>query len=235
MGTHFAIFSILFLFIFLLTPHINTIIYQTILLITRSKKLALTFLLILLLPGTIIHELSHFIVATLLFVRTGELTVIPRLEEGRIKAGSLKHADTDLLRRTAIGLAPMIIGLMIIYLLGGLIFNFSLPTTYHLQPTTFFLLYLLFITSLSMFSSKKDMEVAIFVVPIIFLLILALYINGLTVSFSSTLNQKVVEYITRLNTYLGITFVLNLIIFIVLKSIAVVLQKALKVKVVRVS
>lgn len=230
MGTHFAIFSILFLFIFLLTPYINTIIYQSILLITRSKKLALTFLLILLLPGTIIHELSHFVVATLLFVKTGELTVIPKLEEGRIKAGSLKHADTDPLRRTAIGLAPMIIGLMIIYLLGELIFNFHPPAGGSNFPLLIASSYLLIAISLSMFSSKKDMEVAIFVVPIIFLLILALYINGLTVSFSSTLNQKVVEYITRLNTYLGITFVLNLIIFILLKILVVILQKVLRAR-----
>jgi len=216
-------FFIFLLSIFFLVPHINTAVYHLVLLLTRSKKIALGILL----PGTIIHELSHFLVATLLFVRTGELTVIPKVEEESIKAGSLKHANTDPIKRTLIGIAPMIIGLIIIYFLGNIIFN---------QFSNFPLLiansYLLIAVSLSMFSSKKDLEVAIFVVPIFALIMLALYLNGLTVTFSQELYQKISHVLSQLNIYLLLALGLDIVVFLSLKSLIIIFQRLLKVKIV---
>ncbi|OGG14506.1 hypothetical protein A2773_05500 [Candidatus Gottesmanbacteria bacterium RIFCSPHIGHO2_01_FULL_39_10] len=220
-------FFIFLLSIFFLVPHINTAVYHLVLLLTRSKKIALGILLFILLPGTIIHELSHFLVATLLFVRTGELTVIPKVEEESIKAGSLKHANTDPIKRTLIGIAPMIIGLIIIYFLGNIIFN---------QFSNFPLLiansYLLIAVSLSMFSSKKDLEVAIFVVPIFALIMLALYLNGLTVTFSQELYQKISHVLSQLNIYLLLALGLDIVVFLSLKSLIIIFQRLLKVKIV---
>ncbi len=213
--------------IFFLSSHLNSAIYQIAILLTRNKKFSFGVLILLLLPGTIIHELSHFIIATLLFVPSGNLTIFPKIEEGRVKAGSLHHANTDPIRRTLIGLAPMIVGLLLIYIAGQLLFQ-NLSNSLLLL---FAIYYLLFVTSISMFSSQKDLEVAKFVVPIIFILLIALYINGVTVSFSTNLIQKIGKFLTQLNIYLLITLGLDLGIFLILKGILSVLQKLLKIKV----
>lgn len=239
----FIIFFLLLTAIYFLAPHINTAIYRLALLLTRSKKISLGILIVFLLPGTIIHELSHFIIAAVLFVPTGELTVFPKVEEGEIKAGSLHHADSDPIRRSLIGIAPMIIGISMIYIIGSLLFpqitNSQLPITNEFFKSQFsiylFLVscYLLFITSISMFSSRKDLEVAGIFIPFIFIIILVLYFNGLRLSFSTDLNQAVTHFFTRLNSYLEITLGLDLTIIVILNSLILFLQKLLKIKIVR--
>ena len=50
------------------------------------------------LPGTFIHELSHLVVARLLLVRAGHLTLLPHRQENRLVMGSVLIPQTDKLR-----------------------------------------------------------------------------------------------------------------------------------------
>lgn len=222
------VFFLLFFLIYFLSPSINTKIYHLFFLLTRSKNLALSTLIIILLPGTIIHELSHFLVATLLFVRSGELTILPKLEEGRIKAGSLRHADTDPFRRTLIGLAPMVVGLMIIYIVG----NLFLPQIYDFK----FLIsnfYILFTLSISMFSSRKDLEMARFLIPVILLVVFVLYLNGITLTFSTDILNRLNFFFSELNFYLLVTLGLDTAIFLFLSLAVKLLENLFKIKLVK--
>lgn len=85
------------------------------LLLTRDARLTIVFFQILFLPGVFLHELSHFITAKLLRVRTGGFSVIPRaLPNGRLQLGYVETAKSDMLRDSLIGAAPLIFGTLFV-------------------------------------------------------------------------------------------------------------------------
>ena len=62
-------------------------------------------------PGVLLHELSHFVMARLLRVRTGRFSLLPSLmEDGKLRLGFVETDETDLLREALIGTAPLITG-----------------------------------------------------------------------------------------------------------------------------
>lgn len=72
---------------------------------------------ILFLPGVLIHELAHWILARLLFVRAGKISLIPKIQpDGFIEMGSVSlPKQLDVFRFALIGLAPVYVGLGIIF------------------------------------------------------------------------------------------------------------------------
>ncbi len=91
-----------------------------------TTKPGITLYTFLFLPGTIIHELSHWIVAEILQVRTGEITIFPT-DDGDYgserRLGSVATERTDPFRAFLIGLAPFISGLGILIVLGVMLSN----------------------------------------------------------------------------------------------------------------
>jgi hypothetical protein len=80
-------------------------------LITRNKPLTIALFSMLFFPGVFLHELSHFLVAKILGVRTGRLSLIPRsLDTGHLQLGYVETEQTDILRDSLIGLAPIVAG-----------------------------------------------------------------------------------------------------------------------------
>ncbi|MBI5452461.1 hypothetical protein HY945_03285 [Candidatus Gottesmanbacteria bacterium] len=223
------LFFLLF-FVFFLALKISTYIYSAVFLLTKNKNIAVGVLVFFLLPGTIIHEFSHLIIATLLRVPTGELTILPTIEKnGEVRAGRLMLGKSDPFRHSLIGLAPMIIGLTLIYLVGKLFIpNLNLLTTHNSQLTTIFGFYLLFITSITMFSSKKDLESLIISIPITILAIFSLYIIGVRVFLERDLVEKASSLLADLNYFLLLTAAVDYLIFFFLSLIIYLLQKILK-------
>jgi hypothetical protein len=122
--------------------------------ITKSEKLTVAILSYLFLPGTIIHELSHLLAAGLLFVSAGDMELTPKIIEGGVKMGSVQIEKTDLLRRAVIGVAPVLIGMIIIF--GTLIYLQTLnPINIGIYLVAFLLI---FEVGNTLFSSKKDLE-----------------------------------------------------------------------------
>ena len=81
------------------------------LLITRSARITVVLFQLIFLPGVILHELSHFLMAKLLFVRTGRFSILPRpLPSGQLQMGYVEIAQVDILRASLIGAAPLITG-----------------------------------------------------------------------------------------------------------------------------
>src|SRR3989344_4103040 len=86
--------------------------YTLVMLLTRTRSLAVTFVSFLLFPGTVVHELSHLFTAEILGVRTGKLTLAPEsIRSEEIQAGSVAIAKTGPFRRAFIGLAPFFVGI----------------------------------------------------------------------------------------------------------------------------
>lgn len=230
---HLLLLFLLLFILFLLPRKISSFIYKSVYILTKNKNFSLGILLIFQLPGTIIHELSHFIMASILRVPTRELTIIPKVEEnGEVKAGRLIYDSVDPVRQILIGLAPMIIGLIIIYLIGKFLLpnQLSLRQLADYQLSIFLGFYLLFITSFTMFSSKKDIESLIIVGPLMIMIILSLYITGVRVYFEKSLIDKITLILTDLNFYLLLAVIINSLVFLGLSTNLYFWQKILKRK-----
>ncbi len=88
-------------------------------LLTRRLNLALTLFSILFLPGVLLHETSHFVVARLLGVRTRRFSIIPQVTvDSRLRLGYVETAQADVFRDTLIGAAPFLVGGAVVAYLG---------------------------------------------------------------------------------------------------------------------
>ncbi len=88
-------------------------------LLTRNIQLTIGLFSFLFFPGVFLHELSHFIMAKILRVRTGNFSLIPQtLPNGRLQMGYVEVVSTDIVRDSLIGLAPLIAGTMFVAYAG---------------------------------------------------------------------------------------------------------------------
>jgi hypothetical protein len=87
--------------------------------LTRNFQWTIRLFALLFLPGVLLHELSHYLMARLLGVRTGRFSLIPRpLSDGRLRLGYVEVGATDMIRSTLIGMAPLIAGLGLIFVIA---------------------------------------------------------------------------------------------------------------------
>jgi hypothetical protein len=94
-------------------------IQAVLLIMTRNAQLTVGLFSILFFPGVFLHELSHFLMAKILRVRTGKTSLIPKsLSNGRLQMGYVETAQTDFVRDSLIGLAPLIAGSLFIAYAG---------------------------------------------------------------------------------------------------------------------
>jgi len=160
--------------------------------IFNSQKVMIHALAIMYLPGTIIHELSHMFLAGLMLVHVGNIEVYPEVREDGVRLGSAEIGVTDPFRRMIIGVAPVLVGLLMITL-GAYFLQSNWGNLAIWQ--IILAIYLFFEVGNTMFSSKKDMEgvvsffSAILIVTII--VIAALYFSGIMANFDwlNSLNQ----------------------------------------------
>ena len=81
------------------------------LLIFRNENASIGLFSLLFLPGVLLHELSHFLMAKLLGVRTARFSLIPIvLPGGKLQLGFVETEQTDFLRDAFIGVAPLVSG-----------------------------------------------------------------------------------------------------------------------------
>lgn len=125
---------------------------------TKSIKFSIFFISLVFLPGTIIHELSHAIMAGILQVPVGQIEFLPVLSGNMLRMGSVQVGQTDPVRRFFIGTAPFFIGTTLLIALLWMAFQHQLFSSI---PFSILILYGVFVLSNTMFSSKKDMEGAI--------------------------------------------------------------------------
>jgi len=89
------------------------------LLLSHSEEVASLVYFVLLLPGVLLHEGSHWLMAKLLRVPTGKLTIGLNKRRGRgLEMGSVQVARADPVRNSLIGLAPLVGGSLAIFLIG---------------------------------------------------------------------------------------------------------------------
>jgi len=94
------------------------------LILTREPRLTMVFFSMIFLPGVFLHELSHFLMAKILFIRTGKFSIFPQaLPDGRLQLGYVETSRSDIVRDSLVGAAPLIVGTLFV----------AYVAVYHLQ------------------------------------------------------------------------------------------------------
>ena len=94
-------------------------IHAILLMLTRRPNLALGLFSLVFFPGVFLHEMSHFLMARLLQVRTGRFSLLPKvMADATLRMGYVETARTDVLRDALIGTAPLLTGGAAVALIG---------------------------------------------------------------------------------------------------------------------
>lgn len=191
-----------------------------------DADVALTLYFVVVLPGVVVHELSHWLMAKLLGVRVSRPAIGPvrKGRSRRITLGSVRIGKADWLRASLIGLAPLLGGTAIILLIGLLVLDVgNLAETAMAQglegimatleqamkvPDFWLWLYLVFSVSNAMQLSEADMAS---VRPVLLFLGIAAAIL-LIVGGVPTIPAEVVRGVNSLAGYLATAFGLSLAI-----------------------
>ncbi len=176
---------------------------------TRNQEFTINILSTIFLPGVILHEMAHWFVANILFVRTGDIEFLPKLEGNTVKLGSVAIAQTDPFRRFLIGIAPILVGLSILFVL----FYYLTNVPFGLNWQTAILLYASFEIGNTMFSSKKDMEGAFGLVIACIVVGIILYFFGFRISsswFQFFLSDPFITFFQKGVMILAVPLVINI-------------------------
>jgi hypothetical protein len=108
----------------LLDRWIHRHLHGLMLLLTGHKDAALVLYFLLLFPGVVLHELSHWLMAKFLLVKTAGMTLWPkRQRDGSTRLGSVGIQQTDMIRASLIGAAPLISGSLVVLMIGNTVFG----------------------------------------------------------------------------------------------------------------
>lgn len=87
--------------------------------LTGSPRAAMWFFWVIFLPGTLLHELSHWLTAQLLRVDTVDFSLWPQTKKGGVlQMGAVQVDVSDPFRHSLIGLAPLLFGSGAVLLIG---------------------------------------------------------------------------------------------------------------------
>jgi len=201
--------------------HLHGVAY----LMTGSPDSALVLYSLPLLPGVVLHELSHVLMALILRVQTSGFTVVPRRDPGgRVALGSVMVERVDPVRGSLIGLAPMLAGCGAVLLIGEQVFGLSQLSGVVLTgqgpaigdalrrmietPDAWLWLYLIFAISNSMLPSESDRETWPPVVLFIGLVLLVVAAADQT-ALLEAMSERVNTAVTWLTTAFIFTLAIN--------------------------
>lgn len=158
-----------------LQPRLHQEIQGVFLLVTRRVDLSSMFFAILFFPGVLLHESSHFLMAKILRVPTRGFSVFPeKIENGKLIMGYVDIDQTDPLRESLIGAAPLLVGgsfvayagvgqlelsqLWLAMAGGNVVAFFDALVTLPSQPDFWLWSYLAFAVSSTMLPSASDRQ-----------------------------------------------------------------------------
>lgn len=177
--------------------------------ITKRKNFTVYLMAVLFLPGTFLHEMAHFLTALFLLVPVGQMELMPEVEDKGIKMGSVPVGQTDFVRRTLIGFAPVFFGIGGIFAILYIVISkelFGNPLVDAL------VLYLIFAISNSMFLSSKDTEGSWRFLLVFVPIVVALYVLGVRITLPT-------EFLQKVDLFLGVPIIIDLAIILLLKAI----------------
>jgi hypothetical protein len=215
-----------FLIVFVLTLFLQRWLHQHIqgfgLILTGNPRSGLRLLFYLLLPGVILHELSHYLVAKLLFVPTGKFHIgLRNLRARQVTLGSVSIERVDPLRESLIGAAPFIFGVGAIWMIAAWGFDVWHPNLasvglmlqrivqYADDWTTWLDVYLVFAVSTAMIPSESDRAPWGPVLTMFSVIVACLFVLGWTPTIPADWMLLARQVLDALTFALGLAVVIN--------------------------
>lgn len=184
----------------------------------RRRDVIFSTIAVIFLPGTILHELSHYLAATVLFLQVGEVHIMPSWKENHLQLGRVTYRKADVVRSIIVGVAPFF----------GAFFFYWFVGAFHLFPAshivvTFLFGYLLFSVSANMFSSKQDLVDLIYIIPLFLIVGVLFYITNVRISLSvpDTWLQNMADLLQRVNIYITISIAIHTVMIVIFKSLRI--------------
>ena len=119
----FIVFALILLALAGLSRLISLRLQELVYLLTRSQDMPMVVLFLVLLPGVVLHEMAHWGMAKLLGLRPGRFRVWPRKQGKYIGLGSVSVRRGGPLLDSLVGLAPLLVGSLLVTLIGLRIFD----------------------------------------------------------------------------------------------------------------
>jgi hypothetical protein len=196
------------------------------LLLTGDSDIAVVLYALPLLPGIILHEASHALMAMLVGVRVGRISIRPKRAGQRVQLGFVPVEKTDVVRASLIGLAPLLIGSAFILLIGYAVFGIGAVGTALKAgdwrqvvtglrgmveaPDTWLWAYVIFAIGNTMLPSRADRQAW---TPILIFLLLvggAIWIAGLGPATVESVEQPLATALRWLATMCTLTIAVDL-------------------------
>lgn len=194
-----------------------------------DSEVALVFYFVLVLPGIIVHELSHWLMARILGVRVRRLSIGPERkgQSRKVSLGSIQVGNVDPVRAALIGLAPLFGGSAVILLIGNLLLGVGelaealgaqgwdgvvagLGQIVHVTDFGLWL-YMIFAVSNAMLPSESDMSTIRPVFIFLGILAVALFVVG----WVSGIPTQAVDGVNAVANYLASAFGVTLAVDVV--------------------
>ncbi len=91
--------------------------------VTGSSTVAIMLYYLLMFPGILLHELSHYLTAQLLGMKVGQFSLGPRKRRNAIELGSVTVSSGGAVRDSLVGLAPFLFGTAALLLVSYQVFD----------------------------------------------------------------------------------------------------------------
>ena len=217
-------FGLTFLLLWWVKQWITRLLHELSVRWVGDFDVALVVYFVVVLPGVLVHELSHWAMAKALGVRVRKLAIGPvrQKRSNRVSLGSIQVDDIDPVRASLIGMAPLLGGTLVILLIGFLVLGVGdlvdmmarqgvqggLAALDHMVQTPDFWLwlYLIFGVSNAMLPSESDMAT---VRPVLIFLGIAVAVF-LVFAGVPTIPEGMVSAVIAIASYMAITFGLTL-------------------------
>lgn len=182
----------------------------------KSEKIVFSFIAFLFFPGTIIHELSHFFMAMILFLRVRDIHIFPQWEGNYIKLGYVLYEKKDVFRSIIVGIAPVIVGLLFFWWMSAL--QPFENTNWFFRA---FLVYVIFIISSTMFSSKQDLVDIVYIIPLFLIIGIIFFVfkfNPLMYILNNAeLLANIQNFLYAINWYIFYSIIIHIVLIIIME------------------
>lgn len=212
----FVLFFICIIVLYFIAQQTINNLFHVLRLFFKNDKIVFTIISLFFLPGTILHEMTHFFAAIVLMLNVHEVKIFPEFEKNYIKLGKVLYEKKDIVRGILVGVAPVF---------GGLLFFlwFSVFKIFPQQNMiiNILLAYIIFSVSSTMFSSKQDLIDLLYIIPLGFIAGAIIYIFNIRIDLlfkNDQLMVGMIEVMKRINFYILISIGIHVVLLVFFKS-----------------
>jgi hypothetical protein len=243
----YALFLISLLILFTVQRLLHREIQAVLLIITKNPIFSIGLYSILLFPGVFIHELSHFLMALILRVPIKKFSLMPKtMSNGQLRLGFVETQQTNLFKDALIGLAPFIVGLVLVAQISLLKLNMTGVVNHLLMGNASLLFealskvsggndfgiwfYLAFAIGSTMIPSASDRQSWNQIIIVLILILTILAIAGLGPWVINNIAPKINQWMSSIAVIIVGADLIHLIILIPTVILRIVLSRLLNVE-----